>query len=78
MPILQVHMLKGRTAAQKRKLAQALTQAVVAALGSAPEAVRVIMSDMAYEDYAIGGKLVLDTPDKQPKKKKVSAKRGGK
>ncbi len=60
MPIVHIHLLEGRTQEQKRALAASVTKAVCDSLGAAPEKVRVILSDMAHGDYAIGGVLVAD------------------
>ncbi|MFN8929976.1 MAG: 2-hydroxymuconate tautomerase [Alphaproteobacteria bacterium] len=65
MPIIEIHLLEGRDIEKKRKLVAGVTDAVCAALGSRPEQVRVILSDMARHDYAIGGVLVADDVSKK-------------
>ncbi len=60
MPIIEVHLLEGRTVDQKRKLVANVTDAVVKSLGVKPESVRIIVQDMAKHDYAIGGVLTQD------------------
>ncbi|QTX32825.1 2-hydroxymuconate tautomerase family protein [Aminithiophilus ramosus] len=60
MPILQVHLLKGRTADQKRQLVREVTEAVSRSLDVRPDQVRIILSEMDREDYAIAGTLVAD------------------
>lgn len=60
MPIVEIHLLEGRDVEKKRKLVSSVTEAVCTALGSKPEQVRIILSDMARHDYAIGGILVAD------------------
>jgi 4-oxalocrotonate tautomerase len=60
MPIIQVHLIEGRTVDQKRKLVAAMTDAVVKSLDVKPEDVKIILEDMARHDYAIGGVLVMD------------------
>ena len=62
MPTIRVELLAGRTVEQKRALAQALTQATVATLGSRPEAVDVIFIDVERHDWASGGRLYSDPP----------------
>ena len=47
MPIIQVHMLEGRTQDLKKKLVANMTEAVVKSLGVKPEDVRIILMDMA-------------------------------
>lgn len=60
MPIVQIHMLEGRDLEKKRLLAKRITEVVVDTLGSKPEKVRVILSDMAHHDYAVAGVLYCD------------------
>ena len=57
MPTIRVELLEGRTPEQKKNLVSALTQAVVATLGSKPEAVDVLLFDIKPSDWATGGKL---------------------
>lgn len=64
MPILQVNMLAGRDLATKRLLVQRLTEVIVTTLHSKPEKVRIILNDMAHDDYAIAGVLHVDNQDK--------------
>ena len=60
MPIIQVNLLEGRTIDQKKKLVANLTEAVVKSLDVKPDAVRIILQEMAKQDYAIGGVLAID------------------
>lgn len=60
MPILQVHLLEGRDIEKKRLLVKRLTEVICDTLGSPPEKVRVILSDMAHHDYSVGGVLYAD------------------
>ena len=60
MPIVQIHLIEGRTVEQKRALVQKVTTAVCESVNVTPEAVKIILSDMAKHDYAIGGVLKLD------------------
>ncbi len=60
MPIIQVHMIKGRTVDQKRKLVATITDAVVKSLDVKNEDVRIILQEMAKDDYAVAGTLVMD------------------
>lgn len=65
MPIVEIHLLEGRDVEKKRALVAGVTQAVCTALGSTPDQVRIILSDMARHDYAIGGILVADDVNKK-------------
>jgi 4-oxalocrotonate tautomerase len=60
MPILQVHLLQGRTTEQKRRLVQEVTEAVCRSLDVKADQVRIILSEMDREDYAVGGTLMAD------------------
>jgi len=53
-------MLEGRTADQKRKLAQRLTDALVEEAGAKREAVTVAFVEVSRESYATGGVLMAD------------------
>jgi 4-oxalocrotonate tautomerase len=45
---------------QKRKLVAGITDAVVKSLDVEPDAVKIILQDMAKHDYAIAGVLFMD------------------
>jgi 4-oxalocrotonate tautomerase len=60
MPLIQVTMLTGRTADQKRKLAQRITDAMVEEAGARREAVVVTFDEVPKENYASGGVLMAD------------------
>ena len=60
MPLIQVTMLTGRTADQKRKLAQRITDAMVEDAGARREAVVVAFHEVSKESYASGGVLMVD------------------
>ena len=57
MPTIHVEMFEGRTPEQKRELVKGLTEATCKALGSSPEAVDVILTDIKKSDWATGGVL---------------------
>ena len=60
MPIIHIHLLDGRTVDQKRNLVKAVTDAVVSTIDTKPEAVKIILHDMATHDYATAGILYRD------------------
>lgn len=64
MPIIQIHLLEGRDIEKKRLLARSITETVCEVLGSRPEKVRVIISDMAHSDYSVAGVLHCDEKKK--------------
>jgi len=53
-------MLNGRSADQKRKLAQRITDAMVEEAGARREAVMVTFVEVSNESYASGGILMAD------------------
>jgi 4-oxalocrotonate tautomerase len=60
MPLVQITMLTGRTADQKRKLAQRITDAMVEEAGARREAIVVAFHEVSKESYASGGVLMAD------------------
>jgi 4-oxalocrotonate tautomerase len=60
MPIVQITMLTGRTAELKRKLAQRITDAMVAEAEARREAIVVTFNEVSKESYASGGVLIAD------------------
>jgi len=60
MPIVQIHMLEGRDIEKKRLLAKRITETVQEVLGSPPNKIRVILSDMPHDSYSVGGVLYCD------------------
>lgn len=61
MPIINIHMLSGRTNGQKRALVRAVTDAVTSTLMVKEEKVKIIIIEMKPNGYAIAGKLIMDT-----------------
>jgi 4-oxalocrotonate tautomerase len=64
MPLVQITMLQGRTADQKRKIAQRITDAMVEEAGARREAIVVTFLEVSKESYASGGELVADQQHK--------------
>ena len=60
MPLVQITLLEGRTADQKRKLAKRITDALVEEAGARREAVIVAFHEVSKESYASGGELIVD------------------
>ena len=60
MPTVRVELFEGRSADQKRALAQALTEATCRTLGTKPESVDILFFDLPRHDWATGGELWLD------------------
>ncbi|MPZ22480.1 MAG: 4-oxalocrotonate tautomerase [Dehalococcoidia bacterium] len=60
MPIIRVEMWKGRTEAQKRELARAITNAMVEIAQTTADATIVVFEDIERENWAEGGKLATE------------------
>jgi len=60
MPLVQVTMLQGRSADQKRKIAQRITDTMVEEAGARREAIVVTFVEVSRESYASGGVLIAD------------------
>jgi 4-oxalocrotonate tautomerase len=61
MPVIHIEMWPGRTHAQKKELAKAITDAMVSITKTTPEATIVIFSDVPKESWAQGGVLSSET-----------------
>jgi 4-oxalocrotonate tautomerase len=60
MPLVQITMLEGRSADQKRKIARRITDALVEEAGARREAIIVAFHEVSKENYASGGELMID------------------
>ncbi|WP_309639142.1 2-hydroxymuconate tautomerase [Methylibium sp.] len=56
MPIIEIHMLEGRTVQQKRAMVSGITEAVTFALGVRADQVRILIDELATEHFAVDGK----------------------
>lgn len=60
MPAIHVEMFEGRTLEQKRAFVEAVTRVTCETLGTKPESVDIIFTDVKRENWATGGKLCSD------------------
>ncbi len=58
--MVQITMLSGRTADQKRKLAKRITDALVEEAGARREGIVIAFHEVSKESYASGGELMID------------------
>ncbi|MEZ5534875.1 MAG: 2-hydroxymuconate tautomerase family protein [Thiolinea sp.] len=58
MPIIEMHLMEGRTAEQKSRAAQAITAAVSEALGASPETVRILITEHRDDEFYVAGKTM--------------------
>ncbi|MCL6626232.1 2-hydroxymuconate tautomerase [Alicyclobacillus shizuokensis] len=56
MPLIQLHIVEGRSEAVKRQLITEVTEAVHRALGSPRESIRVLLHELPKQHWAVGGK----------------------
>ncbi|MBM3295444.1 MAG: 4-oxalocrotonate tautomerase [Candidatus Aminicenantes bacterium] len=55
MPLIEVHLLEGRTDEQKKNLLTAITKAVQETLGSPVETIRIWIEEFSPKDYMAAG-----------------------
>lgn len=55
MPVVRVAFYEGRSVEKKRRIAEAITEALVTIGGSTRSGVHVIFDNIAKEDWVIGG-----------------------
>jgi 4-oxalocrotonate tautomerase len=60
MPMVQVTLLEGRTADQKRKIARRITDVLVEEAGTRREGIVIVFHEVSKESYASGGELIID------------------
>jgi 4-oxalocrotonate tautomerase len=59
--MIQITMLSGRTAEQKRKIAQRITDVMVEEAGAPRDGVDIAFYEVSRENYARSGVLMSDT-----------------
>lgn len=60
MPLIEVHMLEGRTDEQKKALLEAITKAVHESIGSPLPSIRIWIQEMPKKEYMVAGKLAAE------------------
>ncbi len=58
MPIIEMHLMEGRSAEQKSSAAVAITTAVSQALGVSPETVRILITEHRGDEFYVAGKTM--------------------
>ncbi len=58
MPIVQIHLIEGRDDQKKEKLIKKVTEAICDSLEIDSSHVRIILSEMAPNHYAIAGETI--------------------
>ena len=57
MPLIEIHLLEGRTDEQKEKLLAAVTQAVHESIGAPLPTIRIWLQEFSPKEYMVGGEL---------------------
>jgi 4-oxalocrotonate tautomerase len=60
MPLIEIHMLEGRTDAQKKALLDGVTDAVRDSLGVPLTSIRVWIQEFSPKDFMVAGELYSD------------------
>lgn len=68
MPIVMVNIKEGRALEKKRAMITGITKVLCETMEVSASSVRIIVNEMRYEDFAIGGVLISDDPSKQVNK----------
>jgi 4-oxalocrotonate tautomerase len=68
MPIIRIDLIAGRPPERTRELIRRVTEAVVATLDVRPEQVRVLLTEVPPEHWAIGGTTMAELADRDKTK----------
>lgn len=60
MPLIEIHMLEGRTDDQKKALLTSVTKAVQESIGAPLESIRVWVQEFSPKEYMAAGVLAAD------------------
>ena len=60
MPIIEMHLLEGRTVEQKRRAVAAITAAVTESLCVKPEQVRILITEHGPDNFSVAGKTAAE------------------
>ena len=60
MPLIEVHLLEGRTDDQKKALLVALTKAVQDSIGAPLDTIRIWIQEFSPKEYMASGVLAAD------------------
>lgn len=63
MPIVRIEMWPGRTQAQKREMARAITDVVCNVAHTTPDQTIIVFTDVSKDNWAQSGKLASEDDD---------------
>lgn len=67
MPIVQIQMLEGRTQEQKREIIAEMTETLSRVSGAPKESIRIIIQEIAHDDWGIAGMTMKEYRAQQNK-----------
>lgn len=73
MPIIEMHLMEGRTAEQKSAAAIAMTEALSRSLGVSPETVRILITEHKDDGFYVAGKTMTQRQAEKNAKEQVAA-----
>ena len=65
MPVIIIYTWEGKTVDQKRRLSEAIAKDFAEIAGVRKEAVEIIINDIPKTNWAKGGVLSIDLPEKK-------------
>jgi len=60
MPLIEIHLMEGRTDEQKKALMSAVTDAVQQTLDAPLASIRIWLQEMSPREYMVAGELYAD------------------
>jgi len=66
MPLVEIHLLEGRTKEQKKALLEAVTRAINESLGAPLETIRVWVQEIPKDEFMTAG-ILASEKEKLPK-----------
>ena len=60
MPLIEIHLLEGRSAQQKKNLLASVTQAVAESIDAPLASIRVWIQEMSEDDYMVAGHMASE------------------
>jgi len=60
MPLVEIHLLEGRTPEQKKKLLASVTEAISESIGAPLSSIRVWIHEMGDSDYMAAGHVASE------------------
>lgn len=60
MPIVQIHLVEGRSPEMLDRLQREVTDAIANSIGAPKDTIRIILSEMKPEHHSIGGMTIAE------------------